>query len=67
MPVLFVLDGRGLSDADSKLNLKVGNHLQLDTASYLARLESSPALLKNLKTPSINALSQNTEVKGLSY
>jgi hypothetical protein len=66
MSVLFFLDGRGLGDADSKLNLKVGNHLQLDTASYPARLESSPTLLKNLKTASINALSPNTDVKGLS-
>jgi len=66
MPVLFVLDGRGLGDADSKLNLKVGNHLSIDTASYPARLESSQTLLKNLKTPSINALSSSTDVKGTS-
>jgi hypothetical protein len=60
MPVLFVLDSRGLGDADRKLNLNVGNHLSLDTASKPARLETSPALFKNLKPPSINALSSNT-------
>jgi hypothetical protein len=59
MLVSLVLDGRGLVDADSKLNLKVGNHLALDTASYPAKLESSPTLLKNLKTHSSNALSTN--------
>jgi hypothetical protein len=60
MPVLFVLDGRGLGDADRTFNIKVGNHLPLNTASYPAQLETSPTLLKNLKPPKINALSPNT-------